>query len=199
MNLSEVFSVALHRPVVVIATQSPLSIEDLTPLELKYFALHVENSPREGSWLKGRNALRQVLSACDDIVDTTEVTFPNLRYSLTHSGEWALAAGLLEAPFKGLGIDYQTGKPPSDKALRIFLTPEEQINCQSQDRLRLWTLKEALFKADMNNTQTRFVDYVIHDIPTLAGETNDFRYASVAVLDGWVSLAIGQLGGFASC
>lgn len=190
MNLSDVLSAQFQRPVVVVVTSEPLAIDDLTSAELHYFAVHVENTPREQSWLRARNALRQVLKVCEDPSDTTQVTFPNARYSITHHGDWALAIGLLSPPFLGIGIDYQAGKPPSDKALRIYLTPEEQANCPDESRLRLWTVKEALFKADANNTQTRFVDYPLTDVSALSGQVGSFRYASVEDLDGWITVAI---------
>jgi len=197
MNLSDVFSKHLQRPLTVVAVSESLDVEALTPAELHYYAVHVEGTLREASWRRGRLALRQVLIACGDQPDTGPVTFPHDRYSLTHQGNWALAVGLLSEPFKGIGIDYQSGKSPSEKAVRLFLTQDEEMQLpmnRTADLLRLWTVKEALFKADSDNTQMRFVDYLLLDATAEVSELScgqkQFHYASVEAFNGWVTVAV---------
>lgn len=59
----------------------------------------------------------------------------------------------------GLGVDVETGPPPTMDTDRLFLTEDERRALHAlPDRrrpaelLRMWTLKESLFKADAGRT-----------------------------------------------
>ncbi len=112
-------------------------------------------------WLKGRFALKGVLKTLGEPDETTEIRFPNHRFSLSHCGPYVVAVGLTQSHETiGAGIDLESNTP-LEKSTPMFLTPQEQrwlLTLPPQDqglgRTRLWAVKEALFKADPHNEDT---------------------------------------------
>ena len=93
-------------------------------------------------------------------------------------------------------------KPMREDAARFFLTG---VECswmaslpgahRSAELLRLWTVKEALFKADLCNAGRTLRDYRVHDPRAVAGRarTPDFalqRYTSRRLNGGVLTVAI---------
>ncbi len=115
--------------------------------------------------------------------------------SLTHSGEVAVAAGMADMGVHGLGIDLELRAGIAAAAARFYLTPREAAHAEGRgagadrERLRLWTVKEAVFKADPANASRSLYDYELA-VPGawagLAGAATSrltFEYACVE-LDG---------------
>jgi len=78
---------------------------------------------------------------------------------------------------------------------RLFLHPSEE-----GDLLRLWTVKEALFKATPANDGAVFLDYAVDDPQALSGRASDrhgraFEYLSRRRPEGWLTLAVSFSGG----
>jgi len=197
----------LAAPVVVgLASFSLGEPRDLTPPErLRYQAL--VNTPRIFSWVAGRAALKHVLASLGESKDTSQILFPHPRLSLTHSGDYAVAIGLPgHSGVKGLGIDFEVTRNVRPEMDRFFLTPAEcdwMHSCtpfrDANEQLRLWTVKEAVFKANPNNYGTLLTDYCLADPPSHSGSaffrddhTVAFLYASVFLDEGIVSAAISQ-------
>lgn len=109
--------------------------------------------------MRGRDALNEVLlrtgyrSAGRDI----EIEMPDTHLSLTHSGDLAVAvhANLRSQSLEliGTGIDVELHREVNPRTSRFFLQPGE-FQESNHDLLRLWTVKEALFKADITNRTT---------------------------------------------
>jgi len=137
----------------------------LTPGEQAQFArFHTE--ARRAAWKTGRAALKRLRIRCGEDGDTSGLVFPNPRYSLTHSGGYAIAAGAVAAELAGVGIDFEVLRQVDLRVGRFFLTAHECAWLQGlPDRhhaaalLRLWTIKEALFKSDAENHCTGLADY----------------------------------------
>jgi phosphopantetheinyl transferase len=137
----------------------------LTPGEQAQFArLHTE--ARRAAWKTGRAALKRLRTWYGEDGDTSCLTFPNPRYSLTHSGGYAVAAGAVAAGLAGIGIDFEVYRQVDPRVGRFFLTARECAwidglpnNRRAADLLQLWTIKEALFKSDAENHCTGLVDY----------------------------------------
>ncbi|WP_226701827.1 4'-phosphopantetheinyl transferase family protein [Microbulbifer elongatus] len=81
------------------------------------------------------------------------VDFPELHFSLSHSGQWIALAVSCEAP---IGIDIEQPNKPRDflRIARHYFHPQECTLLESPPRelmpmhfYRLWTMKEAFFKA----------------------------------------------------
>lgn len=137
---------------------------------------------RGAEWLTGRAALKRVLARLGEDEDTAEIGFPNPRYSLSHSNGCAIAVGTGPSAALGLGIDLELDRLPSLGTARFFLAPAEHTWLADQaeaDRprqlRRLWSIKEAAFKADPDNCETSFIDYVIEKPAAARGRASIAR------------------------
>lgn len=166
----------------------------------------LDNSQKE-SYLRSRAALKSILMQLDANEDTTLLEFPHKQFSLTHSGRMAVAAGMRAGNQTGIGVDYEIRRPTKPAMGRFFMTKKEQswltalpIESQPQEVLRLWTIKEALFKADPDNRNMVLSDYAVLEPGESAGlavtfgnETRKMRYFSIKLEneeEGYLSLAI---------
>lgn len=146
----------------------------------------------------GRRALRRVLAGLGDPTDPATVRFPHPRLSLTHSGGVALAVGTLDHTGAGVGIDLEPVAPVNPRAARLFLTGAEQAwwrtAAEPDALLRLWTVKEAVFKADLGNDGRILADYELSRPAGWTGHASRgatrFRYRSARLSGFMVSLAV---------
>jgi phosphopantetheinyl transferase len=150
------------------------------------------------SWLRGRAALKRLLAEHGPQTDTSTIVFPHRRLSLTHSGDYAVAMAV-EAPGQaGVGVDIELDREPRSSMARFFLSDaERETDWSLADLLRLWTVKEALFKADPGNAGHSLTDYNMTDCKSHVGtasvrhdSTLWMRYASVPLDGGFLSAAI---------
>lgn len=213
-DLSRRMGEALGLALVFAASRDLLDPTRLSPGErarLDAFPL----ARRREDWLRGRAALKSVLRALELPEDTARIAFPHPRVSLTHSCGLAVAVGLPEAagegslfpPFPGtpagIGLDYEARRVLRPETLRFFLSESERERLgghpDADDLLRLWTVKEALFKANPGNREEdgRYLaKYLLEGPPAGAvgaarapgGRT--MRYASAAAWDGMLSVAV---------
>lgn len=187
------------------ATCVPAQIEELSVKERLRLA-ELAQSPRYPSWLLGRAALKKLLVRQGLNDDTCEVTFPNKSLSLTHTQTIAIAMALnLSSSARvcvlGVGIDFEPDRTLESKMHRFFLQPIEleQLAVSSKDNrpLQLWTIKEALFKADPANEGRMPGEYTVVDVNASHGAAYDpcnqhkqFVYASTRTTGGFLSAAI---------
>src|SRR5262249_48095940 len=90
----------------VAVSMEPARVEQLTSRE----RLHHDtlgNDRRLLSWLTGRAALKSLLGSLGDSDETMVIEFPHRRYSLTHSGNYAVAAGTASDELVGIGVDLE--------------------------------------------------------------------------------------------
>lgn len=191
---------ALDLDVSVALTRAPLDTETLTSDEVAQFARLV-HAPRRAVWLLGRAALKDLLAQLDLPADTSGIAFPHRRISLSHSEGCAIAIGTRDERVSGLGVDLELRDGPRPASMRFFLATRErewvQASPERGDRLlRLWTIKEALYKSFAENRATSFRDYVLADPAADAGRAElatthqaQFSYVSFAVDGGFVSVA----------
>jgi phosphopantetheinyl transferase (holo-ACP synthase) len=121
--------------------------------------------------------------------------FPHARYSLSHSRGTAVAIGLLDAAPRGIGIDLEWRRRVPAGVERFYLSDRERRRLAGASRLGLWTLKEALFKADLANGSTRLHHYELCTADPLRGLGVSrsgalFRYASLEIEGGFLSVAV---------
>ena len=116
----------------------------------------------------GREALARVIRELDLDANPVGVRFPHPRLSLSHTGRAAVAVGARMDDVCGTGVDLEAWRPIDAQAARFFLDPDELIRWpdwvigsddQSTTLLRLWTVKEAVFKADTENAGRTLRDY----------------------------------------
>ena len=175
-------------PVELAAASSPVAVADLTPGERA--RLPAVGNLRRDDWLRGRAALKLLLGPA---ADTSTMAFPNRCLSLTHSAGLAVAARCDDQGGQvGLGVDFEDRRTVDPRAARFYLRDHE-----TGDLLRLWTVKEALFKATPDNDDDTLLDYEVADPGALAGTATGragrrFRYASAPLRQGWLTIVVGD-------
>jgi len=146
----------LSAPLVIVRSDTPYAATELNQAESRHLA-EFRHEQRRLDWLRGRSALKQLLATlnCDD--DTTALCFPNRRVSLTHAGGSAYAVGTSPG-YAGIGIDYEPLRNINTRIARWFLNADEMAWLMDEPRqahceevIRLWTIKEAAFKAHPDN------------------------------------------------
>ena len=100
----------------------------------------------------------------------------------------------------GLGVDLEIGRVVPDEAARFFLSAAERARLPSapgSELLRLWTVKEAVFKADLHNDGRGLLDYQLADARAAQGVAHacaeldiEIRYVSIALPGGFLSAAV---------
>lgn len=183
----------------ILASADPESDTALNEAERRRL-LGLAKERRRRTWLMGRNALKQVLTALSLGNDTSAIAFPNCRVSLTHSGNLAVAAGT-SAEVIGIGVDYERPRRIKREIARWFLNEDEMACVDRQsDRgtllLRLWTAKEAAFKSHPGNAGMLLKDFSIID-PNASileavtdGASGRIRIASSAWRAGFLAVAV---------
>lgn len=145
------------------------SAATLSCAERKRYAA-LRNTARARSWLLGRAALKSLRRRVDGCADIDALSFPNARFSLTHSGEVALAVAEPSGILEGIGIDLEVNTRMPAASARFFLTRREQqwLHTQASERwphhlLRLWCIKEAIFKANPGNAGSMLIDHELEE------------------------------------
>jgi phosphopantetheinyl transferase (holo-ACP synthase) len=101
----------------------------------------------------------------------------------------------------GIGVDLEVKSAPKPDTARRFLNPAEMVwlrRMEEEERPRMlhriWTVKEAAFKADPQNQWRTLKDYGMADPGYVAGKARRgervFYYASFEVPGGFLSVAV---------
>ena len=151
----------------------------------------------KGDWLMGRQALHNLCATLGWELDAGMVSFPHRAVSLTHANGLAIAVAATAATgHAGVGIDYEADRHVHPRTATWFLNAGEMPQ-STEDLLRLWTVKEAVYKACPCNRDLTLLDFQLDDPSTTSGEAGcpkkpalHFRYASLPFMDGIVSAAI---------
>jgi phosphopantetheinyl transferase (holo-ACP synthase) len=194
--LLETFSL----PIVAVIESQPVGEDQLTAGEIAELG-GLTAQLRRDSWLRGRAALKRLGAALGGTTDTSTLKFPNPHLSLTHSEAWAVAIGLITPKLRGIGVDLELKSVPKPETARKFLNPSEMVWLRRMEEAehprmlhRLWTVKEAIFKADPDNAGKTLKDYALADPGFVAGRARRadrlFNYVSFEVPDGFLSVAV---------
>nr|WP_269327754.1 4'-phosphopantetheinyl transferase superfamily protein [Kineosporia mesophila] len=138
------------------------------------------------------------MTACERPSDTSAYRLPSEQLSLSHAAGIAVAAvPLLPGTVNGIGVDLELDRDPVPATARFYLTRTERQLAGSDPRslLRLWTVKEALYKADPANAGTALFEYELDDPAAPHGTARHrsgrrFHYRSVPVHRGVLTIAI---------
>lgn len=199
-ELEKSFQGLLARPLIIADEDSAFESTPLSDGERTLF-LQFTQDKRRDDWLRSRNALKQVLDALSEETDTSEITFPDRRLSITHAGGKAFCVG--DAVATGVGIDYEPLRSINPKVSRWFLADDEQgwLNRQAENRIsqhliRLWTIKEAAFKSYARNRGRSLVDFRVLQLNddvtdvSIAGESCLVRVACEQHQQGYLAVAV---------
>lgn len=159
---------------------------------------------RDQERIEGREALRLLTQEMGEHV-VGEITFPHPRFSLSHTGNFRAACGIAASGsdlVTGVGIDLELARPMAERIGKFFLTDEEFASVRpvsgatpDQTLLRLWTVKEAVFKSDPDNAGHVLRHYRVEDATALQGYATEntsgkrFWYCSQPFEGGWLSVA----------
>ena len=121
-------------------------------------------------------------------------------HSLTHAGDCAYALAVRAPGVIGVGIDYEPWRALDARHARLMLTRREQQQLPaagSRDWLRIWTVKEACYKADRDGQQRWVTAYELVQPSRRHGTArilqgnryHFFRYLSLEVPGGLLSIA----------
>ncbi|MFC5724228.1 4'-phosphopantetheinyl transferase superfamily protein [Streptomyces gamaensis] len=190
-------------------TRQPLAEASLTARERERLAALPARA--RGQWLVSRRALRLLLGLLGLPPDTGAYAFPHRRLSLSHGEGTAVAAGAVPRSaatahrLRGLGVDFEADRPARVDTARFFLDERERSYlaalpeaARAGERLRLWTVKEALFKADPHNRRTVLHDYRTADPAARSGRARTphdtrhdtvFGYTSARIPGGRLTVA----------
>jgi acyl carrier protein len=126
------------------------------------------SSQRRVDYLTSRRA-RRLATATADLGRFDSRTAPARSVSVAHSGGWgACAAALSPVPgwLLGVGVDAEASRAANPRAARFYLDADEQAcldraepSERSAEQVRMWTIKEAIFKADPDNAEHILLDY----------------------------------------
>ena len=194
--LLETFSL----PIQACVESEPVPEERLTAGELAVLGT-LAAPTRRAAWLRGRAALKRLQASLGGSDDTSTLKFPHPKLSLTHSESWAVAVGSASPKLLGIGVDLEVKAVPKPEAARRFLNPAELVWLRRMDEgdrpkmlHRLWTVKEATFKADPENPGKSLRDYGLADPGYLAGKARRggrvFYYVSFELPEGFLSVAV---------
>jgi hypothetical protein len=137
--------------------------------------------PRLAEFRLGRLALGRVMRQVGDDGDAERLTFPHRRFSLSHSAGTAVSVAARSARARGVGVDVELPRAIDLRSARFFLSPGEQHRFLETrgDRAaalqQLWTVKEAVFKADLENSERLLLDYEIEELYPAGGGTERWR------------------------
>jgi len=191
----------LAYPLRIKVTSDFVALDSLSTGERRLFSA-VKDTPRQDSWLRGRQALKLLAGELGTTADTSSFSFPSMNLSLSHCSEYAIAIGTNSTTSKGIGIDLELDRTPHPDSWRFFLTAEEQrwlaslpLEQQSKESLRLWTIKEAVFKSDPENNRKTLLNYNLPEpqkwqtaLPTT--NQQEVAYCCIEVDGGFVSTAV---------
>ena len=186
-------------PVRLSGAERPLESADLSSGERSRWEQLPEGRRRD-EWLLGRAALKPLMPAWGR--DTSALAFPHPRLSLTHGGGVVVAARC-DGGVQGVGVDLEPWRPEVDARVgRFFLGGRERAwlyalrpRRRARAVIRLWTVKEALFKASAGNAGASLLDYEVDDPGAGAGgatgvRAGGFRYATVELGVGSLTVAV---------
>jgi acyl carrier protein len=182
--------------VLAVWTTRPLPLPVLTARERAYAATL---GPGLRHWLTSRNAQRLLLGLLGMECETTAYTYPHRRLSLSHTETGSLAAGVrtpVPAGMAGLGADLEPDHAADPRTARFFLDERERRwltglspKAGGSEHVRLWTVKEALFKADPANSGATLRDYLVDEPEARCGQARRRRHDTI------FGYASGRLGG----
>ena len=189
-------SETLQHPIHLVSATDPIEAGALDASDRRQLDGFCTVQRRE-QWLRGRQALIELARRLEIDEPSSALRPPRRGLSLTHDDPLSIAAGI--DTNAGIGVDLESWRPIKTPMLRWYLTDSEcaQMRVQSNfTRLRLWTIKEALYKASISNQGYALTDFEIDDISEMNGSAScngqRFRYTSLVLHRGILSIALDE-------
>lgn len=177
-----------------------LSVAVNLPLHLVCTKFTTDVTQMESTWRGRRKALGKLLTELKlgPSERANGLCFPQKRLSLSHSGCWSIAAGTSSMKLQGIGIDFESNRDMDASSTRLFLSGRERMRLGENNSqvLRLWSIKEAIFKSDPNNHLYRIWNYellnpILHSGRAFRiGCNKKFHYFSLNLHEGVLAIAV---------
>lgn len=205
-SLAQSLGAAAGRPLSICIIGADFQPPELSEAESKALAAY-SNDGRRQSWLRARCALKTLMASLSGQTDTALVPFPDKRYSISHADNIAIAVARLDDNPQGMGVDLEKCRSLKPGAERFFLNAQEikwLDTCpaaqRDDERIRLWTVKEAVYKSDCIAQDGVFKNYATESPGSLCGavelktapdSSRRFRYATAGLPGGlWLSVSV---------
>jgi acyl carrier protein len=130
---------------------------------------------------------------------TTALGQDGTSTSLSHAEGISVAAAVIASP-SSIGVDLEENRTADPRTGRFFLRDHElawlaAASPRNDEHMRLWTVKEALFKADPGNAGTVLRSYALADPGARAGYARRgpgvrFGYGSARLGERHLSVAV---------
>jgi phosphopantetheinyl transferase len=158
-------------------------------------------SKYQKEWVASRFILKQILDfGIDDNI--LSIKMPHLGVSITHTQEKALVLESFDRNLS-IGIDYELRVKAPLESARFFLTEKEQNwlydgYFNEWELLKIWTIKEACFKAGMDNKKMGLKDFELIEPSLERGKAvciknnKILKYVNLIHAQGPLSVAILQ-------
>jgi 4'-phosphopantetheinyl transferase EntD len=192
---------ALGVRVAMATATEPIAVSALTRGEREQLARLPSAPARRREWLMARGALRAVLAEVGSEPDTATIRFPSPTCSVTHGGGLAMAIAAHSGGTSGIGLDFEPHRSMNPTAAKFFLTAAERAwvdaqpaSARSGHLLRLWTVKEAAYKANTCNRGTHLRQYTATNAARWSGvafgpSSGAARYVTIALPSGVLTVA----------
>lgn len=164
-----------------------------------------KHQARRESWLRARAALKALLAELGQDPDTAKIAFPNSRVSISHTGEFAVAVARTDDDATGIGVDLETNRTLKEGVEKFFLSDAERAwlkSCPEQEydseKIRLWTVKESVYKSDCLTQDGVFKNYLIENPAELNGAIKhkagqkSFRYTCCRLSNFWLTVSVAE-------
>lgn len=139
---------------------------------------------RRRAWIAGRIAIKTARRQLGLCTNTSTLRFPNACTSLTHISGFAIAVAVPEGALRGVGVDLEVRRATTPRIERFFLTKRERAalarrpaHLHCDDRVRLWTVKEAVFKACPENHSLSLTSFEVEN-PAVRSGSATCRFAA---------------------
>ncbi|MBT4762355.1 MAG: 4'-phosphopantetheinyl transferase superfamily protein [Bdellovibrionaceae bacterium] len=188
----------LKSQVYLFSSYNTTSTQWLSQHELDFYN-SIAPLAKKKSWLNSRCALKKGFDSLQINSKILDLKFPSPTCSLTHSKDFSLAAFTLDNENKGIGVDLEFDRSPKLNGAKFFLTNEEleaynhveDLNKKKELYLKIWTIKEACFKAFPHNKNKRLKDFPLNlDFPSVGLANNSIKYAFIKFDNIFLSTAI---------
>jgi len=138
-------------------------------LSVDFYGKALFSVPKDHESQASRQLLKSQWSKAGLKAFDVESLMPHSKSSISHSKGICWAVTCPQAA--GVGIDVEKIRPMPLDSLRFYCSKDELSSFKekslqsSESRLQFWTLKEALFKSDMDNQGCRLSQYSVLEWP----------------------------------
>lgn len=163
--------------------------------------LFLDDRATQPQWLMSRIAISRLLYQHKrDPRESLSLSFPNKNFSISHKRNFSVALYLKGNTFQGCGVDLELAKKIPQSHWHFFMTSDEILKINKNSKLkasqlasRVWAIKEALLKSDMENDGKFLKDYPLENFMKAQGsfriKNKKYKYFCIKKRAHYLALA----------